>query len=164
LERVAEALGSTAIITPFAGLDRTPDCSFLKSRHIAIISGHTRAVSLIRFLAEYQIVPRLVGVDFDSSVQEKIRGLDLLDGEVLIEPDQELIMQNLREHTIDLLIFGMLEQARAKACSIDHLDIIHGIQQTIGFASAHNLARLQKRKNRDILTKEHGGSRFCNPE
>jgi light-independent protochlorophyllide reductase B subunit len=150
LERVAEVLGIPATVAPPAGLDRAPDCSFLKSRHIAIISGPTRAVSLVRFLAEYHVVPRLVVVDFDSSVQEKIRCQDLPAGEVLIEPDHELILQKLKEHEIDLLIGGMLEQPIAKALSIDHIDIMHGSQRTIGFAGAHNLARLLERKSRDI--------------
>jgi nitrogenase molybdenum-iron protein alpha/beta subunit len=148
LERVAEDLDIPATVALPAGPDRAPDCSFLSSRHIAIISGPTRAVSLIRFLAEYNVVPRLVVVDFDSSVQEKIRCQGLPVGEVLIEPDHELIMQKLKEHEIDLLIGGMLEQPIVKALSIDHLDIMHGSQQTIGFAGAHNLARLLKRKSR----------------
>lgn len=150
LERVAEALGIPSTVTPPPGLDRIPDCSFLRSRHIAIISGPTRAVSLIRFLAEYNVVPRLVVVDFDSSVQEKIRCQGLSAGEVLIEPNHELIVQKLKEHEIDLLIGGMLEQPIARALSIDHIDIMHGSQQTVGFAGAHNLARLLERKSRDI--------------
>jgi len=150
LERVAGALGIPAFVAPPAGLDKAPDCSFLKSRHIAIISGPTRAVSMVRFLFEYNVVPRLVVVDFDSSVQEKIRCLGLPAGEVLIEPDQEQIMEKLREHKIDLLIGGMLEQPIAKALSIDHIDIMHGSQQTIGFAGAHNLARLLKDKNHNF--------------
>jgi nitrogenase molybdenum-iron protein alpha/beta subunit len=150
LERVAEALGIPATVAPPAGPGRAPDCSFLSSRHIAIISGPTRAVSLVRFLAEYNVVPRLVVVDFDSSIQEKIRCLGLPAGEVLIEPDHELIVQKLKEHKIDLLIGGMLEQPMAKALSIDHIDIMHGSQRTIGFVGAHNLARLLGRKSRDI--------------
>jgi nitrogenase molybdenum-cofactor synthesis protein NifE len=150
LERVAGALGIPATIAPPAGQENVPDCTFLRSRHIAIISGPTRAVSLVRFLAEYHVVPRLVVVDFDSSVQEKIRCLGVPAGEVLIEPDHELIVQKLREHDIDLLIGGMLEQPIAKALSIDHLDIMHGSQQTIGFTGAHNLARLVEKKSRDI--------------
>jgi len=147
LEQVAGALGIPAAFSLPDGLDRVPDCSFLRSRHIAIISGPTRAVSMVRFLSEYNVVPMLVVVDFDSSVQEKIRCLGLPAGEVLIEPEQEQIMEKLREQKIDLLIGGMLEQPIAKALSIDHIDIMHGSQQTIGFAGAHNLARLLKQKS-----------------
>ncbi|RPI37544.1 MAG: hypothetical protein EHM53_10505 [Methanoregulaceae archaeon] len=65
------------------------------------------------------------------------------------EPEQERIREKLREHKIDLLIGGMLEQPVAKVLSIDHLDIMHGSQQTIGFAGAHNLARLLNEKSRN---------------
>jgi nitrogenase molybdenum-iron protein alpha/beta subunit len=78
---------------------------------------------------------------------------------VLIEPSHELILQKLREHGIDLLIGGMLEQPLAKALSIDHIDIMHGSQQTVGFAGAHNLARLLGKKDQDIryAARERGG-------
>jgi nitrogenase molybdenum-cofactor synthesis protein NifE len=151
LERVAEALGIPAPVFLADGPGGAPDCSFLKQRQIAIISGPTRAVSMIRFLAEYGVVPRLVVVDFDSSVQEKIRCRNLPAGEVLIEPDHGLIVQKLREHGIDLLIGGMLEQPLARALSIEHIDIMHGSQQTVGFAGAHNLAQLLERKDKDIF-------------
>jgi len=150
LERVAGALGIPAAVVPPAGLEKAPDCSFLQSRRIAIVSGPTRAVSLLRFLAGYEVVPRLVVVDFDASVQEKIRCLGLPAGEVLIEPGQEFIRQKLKEHNIDLLIGGMLEQPLAKELSIDHIDIMHGSRQTVGFAGAHNLARLLERTSRRI--------------
>ena len=148
LERVADALGIPATIAP--PVTSMPDCSFLRSRRIAIISGPTRAVSLVRFLAEYDVVPRLVVVDFDSSVQEKLRCCGLPAGVVLIEPDHGLIVQKIKEQEIDLLIGGMLEQPLAKAFSIDHIDIMHGSQQTIGFTGARNLARLLEKKSRDI--------------
>jgi light-independent protochlorophyllide reductase B subunit len=166
LERVAGALGIPATALPPVDQNSVPDCSFLRSRHIAIISGPTRAVSLVRFLAEYNIVPRLVVVDYDSSVQEKIRCLGVPAGEVLIEPGHELIMQKLREHEIDLLIGGMLEQPIAKALSIDHIDIMHGSQQTVGFAGAHNLARLLEGKIWDFRNsaRERDGNRPGNTE
>ena len=146
LEHVAGALGVPADTIPRGAQGGIPDCNFLRSRRIALISGPTRAVSLVRFLAEYDITPRLVVVDFDSSVKEKIRCLNIPAGEVLIEPDQALIVQKLREHTIDLLIGGMLEQPLAKALSLDHVDIMHGSELTIGFAGARNLARLLQKK------------------
>ena len=142
LEHVAENLGIPALVLPPDSHDEVPDITSLKYRHIAIISGPTRAVSVTRFLAEYGITPRLVVVDFDSSVLEKIKILVHPAGEVLIEPDHELIIQKLQEHAIDLLIGGMLEQPVAKALGIEHIDIMHGSQKTVGFAGAHNLARL----------------------
>jgi len=150
LERVAGALGIPAAVGPPAGTGPAPDCRFLASRRIAIVGGPTRAVALVRFLAEYRVVPRLVVVDFDSSVQEKIRCAGVPAGELLIEPCHELIMQKLREHNIDLLLGGMLEQPIAKALGIDHIDIMHGSQQTAGFSGARNLARLLEKTGRDI--------------
>lgn len=147
LEHVAENLGIPAPVPPSDGPDLT-DTS-LSHRHIAVVSGPTRAVSMTRFLAESGIIPRLVVVDFDGSVQEKIRSLIQPTGEVLIEPGYEIIVQKLKEHSIDLLIGGMLEQPIAQALGIEHIDIMHGSQKTVGFAGAHNLARLLCRKGQD---------------
>ena len=149
LERVAETLNIPLPITLPGNQHPEPDLSSLKDRHIAIVSGPTRAVSVTRFLADSGIVPRLVVVDFDRSVQEKITFLIHPYGEVLIEPGHELIMEKVKEHNIDLLIGGMLEQPIAQALAIDHVDIMHGSQKTIGFAGAHNLARLCGKRKRD---------------
>ncbi|MGA2912370.1 MAG: nitrogenase component 1 [Methanoregula sp.] len=146
LERVAETLGIPAPVSPPGSPDPGPDIASLRHRHIAIVSGPTRAVSMTRFLAEYGVVPRLVVVDFDSSVQEKIKSLIHPPGEVLIEPPYELVVQKLKEHSIDLLIGGMLEQPIAQALAIEHIDIMHGSQKTIGFAGAHNLEQLLCKK------------------
>jgi hypothetical protein len=43
----------------------------------------------------------------------------------------------------------MLEQPIAKALSIEHIDIMHGSQQTVGFAGAQNLAQLLERKDKN---------------
>jgi len=149
LLRVAENLGIPAPAALPEASGREPDCASLKHRHIAIISGPTRAVSMTRFLAEYGVVPRLVVVDFASTVQETIKALVHPAGEVLIEPDHERIVQKLKEHEIDLLIGGMLELPMAKALAIEHIDIMHGSVQTVGFAGARNLARLLCRKGQD---------------
>jgi nitrogenase molybdenum-iron protein alpha/beta subunit len=69
--------------------------------------------------------------------------------EILIEPEHDRIVQKLREHNIDLLIGGMLEMPIAKALGIEHLDIMHGSQRTVGFAGAQNLTRLLCGKDRD---------------
>ena len=68
---------------------------------------------------------------------------------MLIEPPHELIIRKIKEHAIDLLIGGMLEQPVANALGIEHIDIMHGSLKTVGFAGAHNLARLccKKRDN-----------------
>jgi nitrogenase molybdenum-iron protein beta chain len=149
LERVAETLNIPIPVTVPRDQHLKPDLSSLKNRHIAIVSGPTRAVSVTRFLADYGIIPRLVVVDFDRSVQEKITFLIHPDGEVLIEPGHELIIEKIKEHDIDLLVGGMLEQPIAQALAIEHVDIMHGSQKTIGFAGAHNLARLCCKRKRD---------------
>jgi nitrogenase molybdenum-iron protein beta chain len=149
LERVAETLNIPIPVTVYRDQRHEPDLSSLKNRHIAIVSGPTRAVSMTRFLTDYGIIPRLVVVDFDRSVQEKITFLIHPDGEVLIEPGHELIIEKIKEHDIDLLVGGMLEQPIAQALAIEHVDIMHGSQKTIGFAGAHNLARLCCKRKRD---------------
>ena len=142
LNRVAEQLGIPGPADLPEDPGQVPDCRSLRDRRIAIAGGPTRAVSMTRFLAEYGAGPRLVIVDFDSSVQEKIGSLVRADGEILIEPDHELIVQKLKEHEIDLLIGGMLELPIAKYLGIGHLDIMHGSEKTLGFSGARNLARL----------------------
>ncbi len=123
------------------------DWSSLRNRRIAIVSGPTRAISMTRFFAELGIEPRLVVVDFHSTMNDRLGSLALKTGELLIEPDQEQILQKLREHHIDLLIGGMLELPLAKALGIDHIDIMHGSERTVGFAGAKNLLNILMRKN-----------------
>jgi nitrogenase molybdenum-iron protein alpha/beta subunit len=65
---------------------------------------------------------------------------------VLIEPSCELILEKLEEHRIDLLIGGMLELPLARARGIDHIDMMHGSQKTVGPAGAANLVRLCGRR------------------
>jgi len=156
LERVADALGVPAPGSLPAGHANAPDCRFLASRRIALVSGPTRAISMVRFLAEYQVVPRLVIVDADPASGEKIRGMGIPTGEVLIGPGHELIVQKLREHDIDLLIGGMLELPLAKELSIDHIDIMHGSELTAGFSGAENLARLIRKKAPGLREKGEG--------
>ncbi len=158
LLRVAKTLGIETPALP-EGPGAAPDCSFLKNRRIAIVSGPTRAVSMVRFLKEYDIAPRLIVVDSGSSVEEKIRNLAGSDSEVLIEPGYERIVEGLREHKINLLIGGMLELPLAKTLGIDHIDIMHGSERTIGFAGAENLARILKKKSG--IPGETGQKDFC---
>jgi light-independent protochlorophyllide reductase B subunit len=148
LSRVAENLGITTVLPESPG--RTVDCTPLRHRRIAIVSGPTRAVAMTRFLAECGVAPRLVVIDFDGSAREKIEDLVQPVGEVLVEPQHELIVAKLREHKIDLLIGGMLELPVAKALGIEHIDMMHGSQKTVGFIGAENLIRLCRRKGRDV--------------
>jgi light-independent protochlorophyllide reductase B subunit len=150
LERVAENLGIPGSIPTGDAEETMPGCISLKHRRIAIVSGPTRAVSMTRFLGESGVVPRLVVMDFDGSAKEKIEHLVPSACDVLVEPDHDLIVQKLKEHRIDLLIGGMLEQPIAQALGIDHLDIMHGSQKTVGFAGAHHLAGLLCGKGRNM--------------
>jgi nitrogenase molybdenum-cofactor synthesis protein NifE len=138
-------------VTTALGLQKIPDIpqerfvvdySPFKGRRIALVSGPTRAISMTRFFAELGIEPKLIIVDFKSNISEKLRSLALTGCEILIEPDQDLIVQKLREQKIDLLIGGMMELPVAKALGIEHLDIMHGSQRTIGFNGAKNLMHL----------------------
>ncbi len=135
-------------VTKALGLQEIPDIpqerfavdySSFKDRRIALVSGPTRAISMTRFFIEHGLDLRLIIVDFDSNISEKLRGLALSGCEILIEPDQDLIVQKLRERKIDLLIGGMMELPIAKSLGIEHLDIMHGSQRTIGFEGAKNL-------------------------
>jgi len=135
-------------VTKALGLQEIPDIpqerfvidySSFKDRRIALVSGPTRAISMTRFFIEHSLDLRLIIVDFDSNISEKLRGLALTGCEILIEPDQDLIVQKLRERKIDLLIGGMMELPIAKSLGIEHLDIMHGSQRTIGFEGAKNL-------------------------
>jgi nitrogenase molybdenum-iron protein alpha/beta subunit len=58
------------------------------------------------------------------------------------------IVQKLKEHAIDLLIGGMLEQPIANTLGIEHIDMMHGSQKTVGFAGARNLMQILCRKDR----------------
>jgi nitrogenase molybdenum-cofactor synthesis protein NifE len=138
LMRVTKALGLQEIQDiPHKRL--VIDYSSFKDRRIALVSGPTRAISMTRFFIEQGLEPRLIIVDFDSNISEKLRGLALTGCEILIEPDHDQIVHQLKERKIDLLIGGMMELPIAKALGIEHLDIMHGSQRTIGFEGAKNL-------------------------
>jgi Na+-transporting NADH:ubiquinone oxidoreductase subunit NqrF len=70
---------------------------------------------------------------------------------VLIERDQGLIMQKIREYTIDLLIGGMPEQPMAKTISIDHVVIMHTSRQTTWFFGARTHATLLEQESMDVV-------------
>lgn len=141
LQRVAETLSIAADAEDCA--EPQPfEPAHLRGRRIAIVGGPTRALALTRFLGELGFEPRLVVLDFDTDTREKISALVGAACEVLVEPEQELICQKLQEREIDLILGGLLERPLAAALSIEHLDIMHGSQSTVGFRGAENLRRL----------------------
>jgi light-independent protochlorophyllide reductase B subunit len=125
----------------------------LTDRRVAVIGGPTRAVSMTRFLGEIGIAPKLVVVDFDSDTKEKLDGLLGEGCEVLIEPEQEKILEKLDEMRIDLIIGGMLEKPMALSLGLDHIDMMHGSQKTLGFEGADNLITMLRQKG----TYDHRG-------
>ncbi|NLX48270.1 MAG: hypothetical protein GXY82_00010 [Methanospirillum sp.] len=151
LERVARALGLPAG-TSHLPAEEVPDLKALREKRIAIVSGPTRAVAVTRLLAAHGALPRLVAVEFDPSVRERIERMLGSAGEVLIEPDHERIVEKLREHGIDLLIGGMLELPVARSLGIGHVDVMHGSQRTVGVPGAENLLRLLCRAAREVPT------------
>ncbi|KUG20932.1 nitrogenase femo-cofactor scaffold and assembly protein nife [hydrocarbon metagenome] len=148
LEDVAEALGIAAGVDT---ADMPPQhAAPLRHRRVAVIGGPTRALSMTRFLLEHGSEPAVIVVDFDAETKSRLEALVGAECAVLIEPEQEEIVQALKERHVDLIVGGMLERPIAAALGIEHLDIMHGSQKTVGFAGADNLIRaLAKRKDSD---------------
>jgi len=117
---------------------------------IAIISGPTRAIAMTQFLHELGINPRLVVIDFDSDLKSRLAEIVGPDCEILIEPEQEEIIEQLKEKSIDLIIGGMLERPIAAMVGIDYLDIMHGSQRTVGFEGADTLMDLLRSKRQKM--------------
>ena len=119
----------------------------LADKRVAVIGGPTRAVSMTNFLGEIGMAPKLVVVDFDSNTREKLDCLLSDECEVLIEPEQETIIEKLNDLEINLIIGGMLEKPMAVSLGIDHIDMMHGSQKTLGFEGADNLIRMLRSKD-----------------
>jgi light-independent protochlorophyllide reductase B subunit len=144
LDRVAGSLGIPryrGAIPDDSGACREALCG----RRVAIVSGPTRAISMTRFFKELGLEPALIVVDFDSGTAARLEGLVSRECEVLIEPEQERIVEALKQRRIDLLIGGMLEKPIAASLGIEHLDMMHGSQKTLGFRGAGHLMRLLER-------------------
>ncbi|MDK2889513.1 MAG: hypothetical protein PWR21_144 [Methanoculleus sp.] len=148
LDRIAESLG----LPRYAGQDPDTDGAcreVLAGRRVAIVSGPTRAISMTFFLADLGLAPSLIVVDFDSDTLERLKDLAGPECEILIEPEQEEIREKLEACRIDLVFGGMLEKPLAASLGIEHLDMMHGSQRTLGFAGAeHLIAALEKQKPR----------------
>ena len=108
-------------------------------RNIAVVSGPTRAVAMTRFLKELGIMPRMIVLDFDTCASDKISEICGDECLILIHPEQEEILEKLRELEIDLLIGGMMERPLAACLGIDHVDMMHGSQKTVGDKGTGNL-------------------------
>lgn len=148
LDCIAESLG----LPRYAGHEPDTDGAcreVLAGRRVAIVSGPTRAISMTLFLADLGLAPSLIVVDFDSDTLERLKDLVGPECEILIEPEQEEIREKLEACRIDLVFGGMLEKPLAASLGIEHLDMMHGSQRTLGFAGAeHLIAALEQQKPR----------------
>ncbi|MDD1677714.1 MAG: nitrogenase component 1 [Methanomicrobiales archaeon] len=133
---VQDALG---ISKGAEGLD-CPALPPIPPRRIALIGGPTRAVAFTRFLQELGIEPALIVLDFDLGTEERLRGM--VQCEILVEPDQNLIVEKLREKKVDLILGGMLERPVAAMLGIGFFDMMHGSQKTVGEEGMRTLIRV----------------------
>jgi light-independent protochlorophyllide reductase B subunit len=117
----------------------------LEHRKIAIVSGPTRAISMTRFLIELGIEPSVIAVDFDSDIQTRLAALVGSRCEILIEPEQHELVDALKRQGVDLIIGGLLERPVAAALGIEHLDMMHGSQKTVGCRGTDHLITLLER-------------------
>lgn len=148
LDHVSAALGIVHHVAEEPGIDDACRTA-LAGRRVAIVSGPTRAISMTLFLAEFDLSPALVIVDFDSDTLARLRDLVGPECEILIEPEQEEIRERLEACRIDLIFGGMLEKALAASLGIEHLDMMHGSQRTLGPAGGeHLIAALTKQRPR----------------
>jgi nitrogenase molybdenum-cofactor synthesis protein NifE len=148
LDHVSATLGIVHHVAEEPGIDDACRTA-LAGRRVAIVSGPTRAISMTLFLAEFDLSPALVIVDFDSDTLARLRDLVGPECEILIEPEQEEIRERLEACRIDLIFGGMLEKALAASLGIEHLDMMHGSQRTLGPAGGeHLIAALTKQRPR----------------
>jgi nitrogenase molybdenum-cofactor synthesis protein NifE len=111
-------------------LQEIPSLPVLPRKRIAIIGGPTRAIAMTAFLKELGIEPALIVLDFDTGTEMRLR--EMAGCEILVEPDQNLVIQKLREKQVDLIMGGMLERSIAAMLDIEHFDMMHGSQKTVG--------------------------------
>ena len=135
-QQVSEALR----IPLDSGFPETPQPLPPLTKRVALISGPTRAIAVTAFLKELGIEPTLIVLDFDAGTRQRLQ--DMVGSEILVEPDQGLILEKLREKRVDLILGGMLERSFAALLDIDFLDIMHGSQKTMGCEGICNLLRV----------------------
>jgi light-independent protochlorophyllide reductase B subunit len=134
--KVEDALGTKES----TGWPEVPIPAVLPGRRIALIGGPTRAVAFTRLLQEMGIEPVLIVLDFDTEIEGRLR--DMTKCEILVEPDQNLIVEKLREKEVELIFGGMLERPLAAMLGIEHFDMMHGSQKTVGEEGTRTLIRI----------------------
>jgi nitrogenase molybdenum-iron protein alpha/beta subunit len=120
----------------------------LPQRRIALVGGPTRAIAFTAFLQEQGIEPVLIVLDFDTGTEARLR--NMVGCEILIEPDQEIILEKLREKQVDLILGGMLERPLAAMLGIEHFDMMHGSQKTLGEEGMRNLDRILRSDRQNL--------------
>lgn len=146
LEHIVQALEMPESLTADQELT-SQSTPFLSRRCVAIIGGPTRAVAMTRYLKEHGVEPRVIVLDFDGETRERLQGFVSNQCEILVEPEQDEIIRVLKEKGIDLILGGMLERPLAALLGIEHLDIMHGSQKTMGFEGAWNLEQLLRKRD-----------------
>jgi nitrogenase molybdenum-cofactor synthesis protein NifE len=145
LRQVTEALG----IEEGPGSSEEPDRSIpvpLSPRRIAIVGGPTRAVAVARFLREAGNPPVLVVVEGDPDSTRNVQEAAGTGCLVLADPLQEEMTARMQELGVDLLIGGMRERPVAALLGIDHVDVMHGSQKTVGVQGGELLRRALERR------------------
>jgi light-independent protochlorophyllide reductase B subunit len=135
-----------------------PEPAALPPRRIALIGGPTRAVAFTRLLQELGMEPVLIVLDFDTETEGRLRSMTGC--EILVDPDQEIMVDKLREKQVDLIFGGMLERPLAAMLGIEHFDMMHGSQKTVGAEGMRTLIRvLQGSHKNSSRTRQDGNSR-----
>jgi nitrogenase molybdenum-cofactor synthesis protein NifE len=145
LSQVTEALGIAGGPAPAEVPEGKIQGSNM-ARRIAIVGGPTRAVAVARFLREAGNPPVLVAVEGDPESIRKVEEAAGAGCMVLADPLQEELMALLTELAVDLLIGGMRERPIAAMLGIDHVDVMHGSQKTVGEQGGEILLRALERK------------------
>lgn len=139
LAHVANALGMSVDLDALCpALVAVPP---VVGRRVAVIGGPTRAIAVTNFLKECGIEPALIVSDFDVNTAARLSELVSERCEVLIAPEHETIMERCKVQRVDLIVGGMLERPIASRLGVDHLDIMHGSEKTVGFAGADALLK-----------------------
>ncbi|MDD1656352.1 MAG: nitrogenase component 1 [Methanomicrobiales archaeon] len=118
------------------------------ARRVAIVGGPTRAVAVARFLREAGNPPVLVAVEGDPESLRKVEEAAGPGCVVLADPLQEEMTARLTELGVDLLIGGMRERPVAALLGIDHVDVMHGSQKTVGEQGGELLRRALERRGK----------------
>ncbi|MDD1655751.1 MAG: nitrogenase component 1, partial [Methanomicrobiales archaeon] len=147
LSQVTEALGIGERPSP-AGVPEREACREETARRVAIVGGPTRAVAVARFLRGAGNPPVLVAVEGDPESVRKVEEAAGPGCVVLADPLQEEMTARLTGLAVDLLIGGMRERPLAAMLGIDHVDVMHGSQKTVGEQGGELLLRALERRGK----------------